>query len=82
QPNGGLNLWIRLPEGVGSSKLYEYCRKNKVLITPGTVFLKGQDGEQFIRISFSGVDVPDITKGIAIIGNAMEELKKSSRVEF
>jgi DNA-binding transcriptional MocR family regulator len=82
QPNGGLNLWIRLPEGVGSSKLYEYCRKNKVLITPGTVFLKGQDGEQFIRISFSGVDVPDITKGIAIIGNAMEELKKSSRLEF
>jgi DNA-binding transcriptional MocR family regulator len=81
QPNGGLNLWIRLPEGVNSGKLYELCRKNKVLITPGTIFLKGQDGEQYIRISFSGVDVPDITKGIAIIGNAMEELKNNIRLD-
>ena len=80
QPYGGLNLWIRLPEGIDSSKLYERCKNNMVLITPGTIFLKGKEGEQHIRISFSGVDVPDITKGIAIIGNAIEEIKKDSRI--
>lgn len=80
QPYGGLNLWIRLPEGIDSSKLYERCKKDMVLITPGTIFLKGKEGEQHIRISFSGVDVPDITKGIAIIGNAIEEIKKDSRL--
>lgn len=80
-PNGGLNLWIQLPEGVKSSSLYERCRKHKVLITPGTVFLREQDGEQYMRLSFAGVDVTDITKGIAIIGNIMEELKKSSRLD-
>jgi 2-aminoadipate transaminase len=80
QPYGGLNLWIRLPEGIDSSNLYERCKKDMVLITPGTVFLKGKEGEQHIRISFSGVDVPDITKGIAIIGNAIEEIKRDSRL--
>lgn len=80
QPYGGLNLWIRLPEGIDSSKLYERCKKDMVLITPGTIFLKGKEGEQHIRISFSGVDVPDITKGIVIIGNAIEEMKKDSRL--
>lgn len=80
QPYGGLNLWIRLPEGIDSSKLYERCKKNMVLITPGTIFLKGKEGEEHIRISFSGVDVPDITKGIAIIGNTIEEIKKESRL--
>ena len=80
QPYGGLNLWIRLPEGIDSSKLYEQCKKDMVLITPGTIFLKGKEGEQHIRISFSGVDVPDITKGIVIIGNAIEEMKKDSRL--
>jgi 2-aminoadipate transaminase len=80
QPYGGLNLWIRLPEGIDSSNLYEHCKKDMVLITPGTVFLKGKEGEQHIRISFSGVDVPDITRGIAIIGNAIEEIKRDSRL--
>ncbi|MDF2591581.1 MAG: transcriptional regulator with domain and aminotransferase domain [Clostridia bacterium] len=80
QPYGGLNLWIRLPEGIDSSKLYERCKKNMVLITPGTVFLKGEEGEQHMRISFSGVDVLDITKGIAIVGNTIEEMKKESRI--
>lgn len=80
QPYGGLNLWIRLPDGIDSSKLYERCKKDMVLITPGTIFLKGKEGEQHIRISFSGVDVPDITKGIAIIGNAIEDIKKDSRL--
>lgn len=81
QPNGGLNLWIQLPSGVMSSRLSELCKKNKVLITPGTAFLKEQDGEQFIRLSFAGVDAADITKGVAIIGNIMEDMKKSSRLE-
>lgn len=80
QPYGGLNLWVRLPDGVDSGLLYERCKKNMVLITPGTIFLKGKEGEQHIRISFSGVDVPDITKGIAIIGNTIEEIKKESRL--
>ncbi|MDF2839616.1 MAG: transcriptional regulator GntR family [Clostridia bacterium] len=78
QPNGGLNLWIKLPEKVNSSELYEACKKNKVLITMGTVFLKGQEGEQYIRLSFAGVDVPEITRGIAIMGNAIEEIKESA----
>lgn len=80
QPNGGLNLWIKLPEHVTASSLTELCKQNGVLFTPGTCFLKGQEGEEHIRISFAGVCSADITKGIAIIGNAMEEIKTSSRL--
>ncbi len=80
QPNGGLNLWIKLPEYVTASSLYELCKQNGVLFTSGTSFLKGQEGEEHIRISFAGVDVGDITKGIAIIGNAIEEIKTNNRL--
>lgn len=79
QPNGGLNLWIKLPEGVEASALHELCKENKVIFTPGTVFLKGNEGENHIRISFAGVSSTEIAKGISIIGNSIEELKKSSR---
>lgn len=75
QPYGGLNLWIRLPEGVGSGELFERCKDRRVLFTPGTVFIKAVEGEAYIRISFAGAGLPQITEGISIIGQVMEEIK-------
>lgn len=77
QPYGGLNLWIRLPEPVTSEELFQRCRERKVLITPGTVFIKSREGEKHIRISFAGAGPEQITEGICIIGQVMEELKSS-----
>jgi DNA-binding transcriptional MocR family regulator len=75
QPYGGLNLWVKLPEGVNSGELYIRCKERKVLFTPGTVFIKTEQGEQHIRISFAGVAPRQITEGISIIGQVMEEIK-------
>lgn len=79
QPNGGLNLWLRLPEEVLASKLFEQCRKEKVLITPGTTFLKDREGERYIRISFAGIGPAKITEGISIIGQKIEAIRNNRR---
>lgn len=76
QPYGGLNLWIKLPEGVSSGELFDRCKEKKVLFTPGTVFIKTNEGEQHMRISFAGAGPLQITEGISIIGQVMEEIKK------
>ncbi|MHB1394236.1 MAG: MocR-like pyridoxine biosynthesis transcription factor PdxR, partial [Clostridia bacterium] len=44
QPYGGLNLWVKLPDGISSGELYERCKERKVLFTPGTVFIKTSPG--------------------------------------
>ncbi|HYE84422.1 MAG TPA: PLP-dependent aminotransferase family protein [Clostridia bacterium] len=75
QPYGGLNLWVKLPERIGASELHSRCRDRNVLFTPGTVFIKGAEGEGHIRISFAGTGLEQITKGISIIGQVMEEMK-------
>jgi DNA-binding transcriptional MocR family regulator len=77
QPYGGLNLWIKLPEDVDSGELFERCRERNVLFTPGTVFIKGTLGKQHIRVSFASVGLAQITEGISIIGQVMEEIKGS-----
>ena len=46
-----------------------------MLFTPGTVFIKTEQGEQHIRISFASVALKQITEGISIIGQVMEEIK-------
>jgi DNA-binding transcriptional MocR family regulator len=77
QPYGGLNLWIKLPEDVDSGELFERCRERNVLFTPGTVFIKGTQGKQHIRVSFASAGLAQITEGISIIGQVMEEIKGS-----
>ncbi|MGE5630323.1 MAG: PLP-dependent aminotransferase family protein [Caulobacteraceae bacterium] len=77
QPYGGLNLWIKLPENVEAGELCERCKERKVLITPGTVFIRDAEGEKHIRLSFAGAAPEKIIEGIAIIGQVMEDLKKS-----
>lgn len=79
QPYGGLNLWIKLPEGVDSGELYELCKEKKVLLTPGSVFIKGSQGKQHIRVSFAGTGLARITEGISVIGRAMEELRDRTK---
>ena len=75
QPNGGINLWIRIPDGINASALLEESRKRGVIFVPGTAFVRGVEGEQYIRICFAGVTPNDIVKGIAILGQTMESMK-------
>lgn len=79
QPYGGLNLWVKLPEKVSSIELFEKCRDKKVVFTPGTVFIKGEVGENHIRISFAAASPAQITEGISIIGSVMEEIKDGAK---
>ena len=76
QPYGGLNLWIKLPESVESGELYERCKERKVLFTPGTVFIKGSQGKEYIRVSFASAGLNQITEGVSIIGQVIEEIKR------
>ncbi len=75
EPKGGLNLWIRLPEGIASAKLYDRCLKKKVIISPGTFYYKDKRGLSHIRISFAGVDIDKIWEGVSIIGLEMEKMR-------
>jgi guanosine-3',5'-bis(diphosphate) 3'-pyrophosphohydrolase len=68
---------FRKIEGVSSVELFERCRDRKVIFTPGTAFIKGEAGENHIRISFAAAGSGQIAEGISIIGNVMEEIKDS-----
>lgn len=75
EPKGGLNLWIKLPEGVPSQELYERCKERKVIFSPGTFYCSDERGENYIRLSFAAVDIETIWKGISIINLETEKLR-------
>lgn len=50
-PPGGLSLWIQLPAGVASSRLFELALREGIRIAPGAMFSNTDRYEGFIRVS-------------------------------
>ncbi|NRO96461.1 aminotransferase class I/II-fold pyridoxal phosphate-dependent enzyme [Paraburkholderia sp. NMBU_R16] len=50
-PEGGLLLWVALPEGVRSERLFEAALAVGIRIAPGAIFSNAGQFDSFIRIS-------------------------------
>ena len=72
RPAGGMFLWVTLPAGVSSLRLFELAIQQKVAFVPGTPFYVDGGGEQNLRLNFSNASEHDIETGVARLGAAMQ----------
>ena len=72
-PQGGLFLWVTLPEKVDSSKLLEEALKMKVAFVPGSPFFPLGDGKNTMRLNFSNATPDKINEGIARLGKTIKK---------
>lgn len=73
EPNGGLHIWAETD--LDASMFCNMTKQRGALIAPGSVFyLDGRSSNSF-RISFAGVDIDEITKGIEIMKKSYDNLK-------
>ncbi|KPH14393.1 PLP-dependent aminotransferase family protein [Chryseobacterium sp. ERMR1:04] len=52
RPNGGLAIWIELPESINTSDFQEKAIENNVSFAPGEIFSSKGDYQNYIRISY------------------------------
>ena len=50
---GGPCVWLKLPGGVSSEKLFHHLIKHKVAIAPGKMFISSEQFENYFRITFA-----------------------------
>lgn len=79
QPEGGMFLWVTLPDNISSMKLFDIAIQNKVAFVPGHPFYIGKDETDSLRLNFSNVDEATIEIGIRRLGLALEELLLSKK---
>jgi len=53
QPEGGLALWLELPESVDTIALYNAGRLEGIVLTPGRLFTAQTRYQNFLRISYA-----------------------------
>ena len=75
EPEGGMFLWVTLPEGKSSMELFEKALDEKVAFVPGEAFYSDNPQRNTLRLNFSNSDLEKIEEGIKRLGNAIKNLK-------
>lgn len=73
-PEGGMFLWVTLPEGASSMQLFEAAITKKVAFVPGTPFYVDRKDTNTLRLNFSCSDEPTIVEGIRRLGDSIRQL--------
>lgn len=70
-PQGGLFLWVKLPEHLDSVAILEMAVENKVAYVPGTAFYPDGGGKNTMRLNFSNAQPEQIKNGIRRLGEVL-----------
>jgi 2-aminoadipate transaminase len=76
KPEGGMFLWVTLPDGMSSMELFEIAIKENVAFVPGETFYSNNPETNTLRLNFSNSNEQKIEEGIKRLGHAIEYLKR------
>jgi len=68
RPQGGMNLWVRLPEPLDAGELLARAHRENVSYLPGKYFAVSRFDPGSLRLSFAGLAPDEIRKGLATLG--------------
>ncbi|PLS08357.1 aminotransferase-like domain-containing protein [Neobacillus cucumis] len=78
-PEGGLFIWIELPESVDSGKLFARCLENNVAFVPGVPFFPNGTKKSTLRLNYSNMPKEKIIEGIKRMGEVLyREIEKET----
>lgn len=73
-PEGGLFLWARVPEWIGTTELLRRAVEHKVAYVPGSAFFADPSrGCNTMRLNFSNAQPAQIEEGIRRLGELLQE---------
>ena len=74
RPEGGMFLWVTLPERLSSLDLFELAKKDNVAFVPGKAFYVDGGGNNTLRLNFSNSDEEKIVEGIKRLAKVIKKL--------
>jgi DNA-binding transcriptional MocR family regulator len=81
EPQGGFNLWCRLPPGLKARQLMAEAARQSVALVPGEVFYPDGGGQEEMRLNFSCPPVALIEEGVQRLSSALTSLMRRRKRE-
>ena len=77
RPEGGLFIWVTLPDGVDASAFLKACMAEKLMIVPGATFnCDVTEGSMSFRLNYSTPSDEQIKEGVARLGRVARKFVK------
>jgi len=73
KPEGGLFLWVKLPEDMSADDMFEEAIKENVAYVIGSAFHCDGSGKNTMRLNFSYATPADIDEGIKRLATAVKK---------
>lgn len=70
-PPGGISLWMELPPGISTSRLYDEALVRGIRVAPGSMFSNTGRYEHFLRMSCGMPFTPQVEAGYRVLGELM-----------
>ena len=78
-PNGGLFIWLELPEGVNTLEMFDYVFQKNIAYVPGGFFSPDGSGWNTMRLNFSTSSEEKIAQCIPILGQMICQYLESHK---
>ncbi|OFX34969.1 MAG: hypothetical protein A2W90_06185 [Bacteroidetes bacterium GWF2_42_66] len=72
-PEGGMFIWLTLPDGFDTEKVIEKSLQKKVAFVPGKSFFTAEGGSRNMRLNFSNASEEIIMEGMKRLGETIKE---------
>jgi 2-aminoadipate transaminase len=76
RPQGGLFLWVTLPDEIDTEEMFNEAVENDVAYVLGKAFCANFGGEHSMRLNFSYPDEAEITEGVRRLAEAVKSRLK------
>ena len=73
RPDGGLFLWVTVPEGVSARKVFDKCIEQKVAAVIGDAFYPNEKTDRSMRVNYSCMSDEKIVEGVKRMAKAIRE---------
>ena len=73
RPEGGMNVWVTLPEPIDASEIAARAVREGVGFLPGHHFAVSRPQTQSLRLSFAGLEPDQIRAGVSILGSIVRD---------
>jgi len=71
-PQGGLFVWVKAPDGIDTAAMFREAIAAKVGYVVGIAFYPHRDDNTHMRLNFSAVDSEHITEGVHRLGDLLK----------
>lgn len=74
EPEGGLFLWLTVPEGISTDDIFVKAVEENVAYVPGSAFYPNNDNHRSMRLNFSYCNEEKIIEGCRRLGKLIKEV--------